>query len=382
MHWAVVLLLAVSAAAAQPPVRLVIDTDGAADDAMGISLALQSAPHVQVVAFSTVSGGTTAAQAVATVARTIRATGTQKQASSGVFGCGSEIPIFKGAKGPLIGGINTTADSLAFFGFDGISDLPDNFPQSLPSDLEAFDHSVHAATGLIRMFGAQPGELTLVAIGPLTNIALALKLEPEFAKWPKKLVLTGGNVFAKGNVRRSSTSEFNFNTDPEAAYIVLREMECDIVMQKFDFDRHYHVQTPLGDYFRTVSTLPRAAMASAGLPFRFCDEITVAAAIWPERVITRSQNMSVIVELSGQFTRGQVAVGWADDSFGSLVDSPMRPALLVMDYDVEEVDRLLTSALERSASSTGSSTSRPLGFREANRWAGWSPPSPRPSVFG
>ncbi|KAI6222827.1 Uridine nucleosidase 1 [Aphelenchoides besseyi] len=348
------------AVAAADRVRLVIDTDGAADDVMAISLAVQS-PEVEVVAFTTVDGGTTAIQTVANVVRTLKANNVTRQ-----------IPIYKGAQNPLIGGIDTKNDSRAFFGSDGLSDLPQNFPQFQPSFLEHYDHSTPAANALIRLFRSQPQQLTLVAIGPLTNLALALKLEPEFSKWPKRLILTGGNVFGKGNVRRSSTAEFNFNTDPEAAHIVLREMNCPITVVtwesmfhfqderklSFDFNRHFQIHSPLADYFRTVSTLPRQAMHLASLPYRYCDEITMGIAIEPKRIVSQSTNLSVVVELHGTFTRGQLAVGWADESFGKADDWPMRNVELIMDYDVDQLDNMIIEALQRSTIEQNSSRNR------------------------
>lgn len=79
-------------------------------------------------------------------------------------------------------------------------------------------------------------------LGPLTNLALALELNPEFANLPKKLVITGGNIYGKflssyssirsgmGNIRTASSAEYNFNSDPEAASIVLQKMRCPITI--------------------------------------------------------------------------------------------------------------------------------------------------------
>lgn len=73
-------------------------------------------------------------------------------------------------------------------------------------------------------------DVTLIAIGPLTNIALAILLEPDFVNWPKEMIILGGNVYGAGNVNSFSTSEFNFNVDPEAAHVVLKEMKVPVTL--------------------------------------------------------------------------------------------------------------------------------------------------------
>ena len=79
--------------------------------------------------------------------------------------------------------------------------------------------SEHAVNALVRLANECPGELTLVAIGPLTNLALATLLDPLLPKKYKRLVVMGGSIRAGGNV--TPTAEFNTYCDPEAAAIVL-----------------------------------------------------------------------------------------------------------------------------------------------------------------
>jgi inosine-uridine nucleoside N-ribohydrolase len=105
--------------------------------------------------------------------------------------------VIKGAEQNLIGHINTTADVLKFFGHDGLSDEQNAEPKAKSSDSANFIDKIHAAEALVTLCKEHKGEIVLVAIGPLTNLALALELDPEFARYPKKLVLTGGNIYGE-----------------------------------------------------------------------------------------------------------------------------------------------------------------------------------------
>lgn len=80
-----------------------------------------------------------------------------------------------------------------------MGDAPDEFPQVTTDDWSAHVPNEHAAVALTRIF-EKDRDLVLVCIGPLTNIAMALKLQPEFAKWPKKIVIMGGNIHGLSSV--------------------------------------------------------------------------------------------------------------------------------------------------------------------------------------
>jgi inosine-uridine nucleoside N-ribohydrolase len=112
---------------------------------------------------------------------------------------------------------------------------------------------------LIAEIGRHPGELTILAIGPMTNIALALRLKPEVETQIKQIVFMGGNIRVAGNA--SPAAEFNFWFDPEAARIVLRSRIprkvmfgldiCNLaVLRKTEFDQIASAHTPIADLFR------------------------------------------------------------------------------------------------------------------------------------
>jgi purine nucleosidase len=345
------LLLAAVAYAAKPkPTSIVMDVDGVSDDVQAISLALQN-PKIKVVAISTVSGSTNSAQAAANVARALRANN-------------ASVPIYKGAANPLAGAIDYTF-SEQFFGKDGLGDTPNEWPKVLPSDFSAYDPKRPAAVALVELFRKKKN-LTLVATGPLTNIATALSLDAEFAEWPQRLVLMGGNVYGIGNLDVTSTAESNFGTDPEAAYIVLKKLKCPITVvtweaalfarerHDIDFYAHLDIDAPLAKFLKMAIRAPRAykAKANSEHQFTFDDEITIGAIIDEEAVVVETQVRRAAVETRGQYTRGQIAVDWSQRSSGVAYDNSTygdyRPITFVVNYNASAVNQLIVDAIHHA----------------------------------
>jgi purine nucleosidase len=172
-----------------------IDTDTASDDAVAILMAL-AAPEVRVCALTTVAGNVGLEQA------TINALYTAEIA-------GSNVPVFKGAAAPLT---RLHEDAHWFHGRDGFGDR--NYPP--PRRAAEREHAVDA---IIRLVHAEPG-LTLVTLGPLTNIALALARDPAIATKIGRCVVMGGAPCCEGNV--TPAAEYNIWVDPEAARMTFR----------------------------------------------------------------------------------------------------------------------------------------------------------------
>jgi inosine-uridine nucleoside N-ribohydrolase len=206
---------------------IIIDTDLGADDAVAICYALKrcSASWVSletsrpsIIGITTVFGNVTVAQATKNV-KTILAVFQADEPSEPL------PPVFLGADGPLLRPDETKIYGLstyAGYGTDGIGGCTDPGAShericldgggKIPTEAE------HAASFLVRAAREHKGRLTLVALGPLTNVALACRLDPEFISNLSSLVVMGGSVLAMGNMSR--TAEFNFFLDPEAARIV------------------------------------------------------------------------------------------------------------------------------------------------------------------
>jgi purine nucleosidase len=172
-----------------------IDTDTASDDAVAILMAL-AAPDVRVAAITVVAGNVSL----------------QQGARNALLTCeiaGAEIPVHLGADAPLT---RRWLDAHWFHGRDGLGD--GNYPA--PSRVAEREHAVDA---LIRHAAAEPG-LTLVTLGPLTNIALALARDPGFAHNVERCVVMGGAPCCEGNA--TPAAEYNIWVDPEAARRVFR----------------------------------------------------------------------------------------------------------------------------------------------------------------
>ena len=176
--------------------KIIIDTDPGVDDTMAIFFALCS-PELEVVGLTTIFGN------VHTDLATVNALRLLEIAER------TSIPVAKGAQHPLTRPFEGPAPYV--HGEDGQGNIFLPEPAGVPIDLSA-------AQFIVERLRANPGEITLVPVGPLTNIALALRLEPRIADWVDEVVLMGGNALAPGNA--SPAAEANIRNDPEAADLV------------------------------------------------------------------------------------------------------------------------------------------------------------------
>src|SRR5690606_29975523 len=124
-----------------------------------------------------------------------------------------DVPVFAGCAAPLL---HAAPDAAYVHGQDGFGDIG-----YAPAKGEA--EAEHAAQAILRLSHEHAGRLLLVALGPLTNLALALKLDPSLPGRIARLVVMGGAVTAHGNI--TPGAEFNVYFDPEAAHIVFEAFE-------------------------------------------------------------------------------------------------------------------------------------------------------------
>ncbi|CAB3398866.1 unnamed protein product [Caenorhabditis bovis] len=322
-------------------------TDGVSDDVRAISLALQH-PKAEVLAITTVHGCVPVDQACANVKRTLRANGFE-----------GKIPVYRGSAKSIL---NLSKDSTVsdFFGVDGIGDEPKSFPEVVADDFVA-DEKL-APLALLEIFEKNP-DATLVTIGPLTNVAVALQLSEAFASAPARMVIMGGNYYGVGNVADGSTAEYNFHGDPEAASIVLRRMKCPITVvpwEAFFFESHLHenavdfhahlsYDTPLAKYLKMATSVGRKKLEANGRQYAYCDEIAMAVAIDEEKITKESKNLHVDVELAGYQTRGQVVVDWMNELWmNESRNEGNRPIKFITSYNVEIVDKWIHAAASGS----------------------------------
>lgn len=273
--------------------RLLIDSDTASDDAVALLMALRH-EATTVNAITVVAGNVPLAQAIQNALYTRDL-------------AGGTAPVYAGREGPRVGELRTAQ---FVHGQDGMGDIGLDLAGRRPDQGDAVDVLVEA----IR---ANPGELTLVTLGPLTNVAEAFDRAPDIAAKLDRLVMMGGASDAVGNM--TAVAEFNVWVDPESAQIVLRS-GAPIEMVGWDISRKYAVfdedeqETlrrlgPLGEFaVNTQATLNQWARENTGLPgFDYPDPIAMAVALDPS-VATSSRRLYVDVETAGELTRGQTVV--------------------------------------------------------------------------
>ena len=214
--------------------RVIIDTDPGIDDAVALLLALRS-PELRVEAVTTVFGNhavaTTTDNALALLALAGR----------------PDIPVARGADSPLSRPFLGHREEV--HGGRGIGGAPLPLPQSAPVAQPA--HEL-----IIELARAHPGELTLVAVAPLTNLALALQAEPRLPQWVARVVLMGGAYTCPGNT--TPWAEANIYHDPEAAAQVfaapwpVHALGLDVTLQatldEADIARFATRGTPVADF--------------------------------------------------------------------------------------------------------------------------------------
>jgi purine nucleosidase len=179
----------------RPIVPLLIDTDTASDDAVALLMALRSS-SVRVLAITTVAGNVDVEQAT-------------RNALYVTELCNVATPVYKGAGKPLYRSLQVAH---WFHGKDGLGDHGYPLPRRAPE-------TQHGVAALIATIEKNPG-LTLVTLGPLTNVALALAQAPEIVQGIARCVIMGGAPCCEGNV--TPAAEYNIWVDPEAARIVFR----------------------------------------------------------------------------------------------------------------------------------------------------------------
>lgn len=174
--------------------KFLIDTDGAADDIIALILALRR-EDLSIEAITVVSGACAARQGVQNVLYLLEH-------------LGSPIRVYEGRQRPLFGHLR---DSTHIMGADGLGDI------GLPLAGRVCE-SLPAPDAIRQTIRKHPGDLTIVCLGPLTNLAIALLTEPDLAPQIGRLVIMGGVADGVGNI--TPAAEFNMWADPEAARVV------------------------------------------------------------------------------------------------------------------------------------------------------------------
>lgn len=273
-----------------------IDTDTASDDAVALVMALRH-PGIEVAAITVVAGNVPLPQAVQNALYTVE-----------LCGAAGRVPVYAGCDGPLARPLRTAE---FVHGQDGMGDI------GLPVRGRTPDPG-HAVDVLVREIGGRPpGAVTLVTLGPLTNVARAFERGPALATRLRSLVCMGGTADAIGNM--TAAAEFNIWVDPEAAAAVFAS-GAPITMVGWDISRKYAVFDataaaelravgPLGAFAVDIqATLTAFTASETWLPgFDLPDPIAMAVALDPA-VATKVERLNVRVETAGELTAGQTVV--------------------------------------------------------------------------
>lgn len=277
----------------------VIDTDTATDDAVAMVLAL-SYPDVHIEAFTVVAGNVGLPKTVQNALYTVEV-------------CGAKVPVYSGADRPLLAELVTAAE---VHGGDGLGDIGLPLYGRQPAEGHAVDALIAAANKFA-------GELTLVTLGPLTNVALAITMDPTFAGKIKRCVVMGGAPDGIGNT--TPTAEFNIYVDPEAARIVLKS-GMSLEMVGWDATLLDAMLTPEENLALRAHDTPKARFVADiqapvlklwqrlyGYPM-VClpDPLAVAVALDPS--IAETEEVYMDVELTGELTRGMTVVDRRPDN--------------------------------------------------------------------
>lgn len=275
-------------AIAQPPQRVIIDTDPGIDDAMAILLALNS-PELKVEALTVVPGNVEASQGLENALKLASLAGR------------CDLPVAGGAQHPLNQKLITAQFWHGKNGLAGV-ELP-------PSNCKA--DSRYGPDLIIEIVHEYPHEITLIPVGPLTNIALAVSKDPSIVPLVKDVVIMGGSITG-GNV--NGAAEANIYGDPEAASIVFNAgwivtmIGSDVgertLMTRKHLAQLQALHGPESDFISKLADFYLTRSEKSGYSgAAMYDPLAVAAVIDPTLVTLKQ--MHVDVETKGEFTRGE-----------------------------------------------------------------------------
>jgi inosine-uridine nucleoside N-ribohydrolase len=308
--------------------RIIIDTDPGIDDALALLLALAS-PEIQLEAITTVSGNVDVALTTRNALALLTLAGR------------TDIPVARGCKYPLV---RQTVDAAQVHGLNGLGDV--EIPSPTCKAVEQ-----HAVDLLIEKIMSAPGQITLVTLGPLTNIALAVRHEPRLIQAVREVVIMGGALRVPGNV--TPAAEFNIHADPHAAQIVfgagwpLRLVSLDVtqrtILQRSQFSElaaqggpvPLFIERMVAFYFEQF--LGQRQDESG---FAMHDPLCLAAAFLPELITWEAAY--VAVELNGALTLGETI------AYFHRPEAPAANMQVSIDVDAARFTQLFLERIKRA----------------------------------
>lgn len=320
--------------------RLVIDTDSAVfnDDAAALAMLAARRDLFEILGVTVVAGNHTVPQGAEHMLHVLELTGA------------ADVPLHLGAHAPLVHTAERAARWESEWGpiaFKGAFAAPPGVEPPHGGRFAASrPRSTDAVAFLIETIERHPAAVTLVALGPLTNVALALQRRPDLAPRIRSLVFMGGNARVPGNV--TPAAEFNFWFDPEAAAAVLAAPIPRVVMFGLDITNHAPLRRTLFDRIVAVDT-PLTRLMRHDMGPRFdadpaatsyvWDCITAAWLIEPS-IVTSSERLPITVDTAFGPKYGATVVDPGGSAGG-------RRAEVMLDLDVERFYALYADLLTR-----------------------------------
>ncbi|HKK47589.1 MAG TPA: nucleoside hydrolase [Alkalispirochaeta sp.] len=317
---------------------IIIDTDPGIDDAMAVFYALASA-DIEVLGLTTVFGNVGTKLATDNALRLLDIAGA------------STIPVARGAARPLAAEYRGAVEFV--HGGNGQGGVPLDPPVARESSARATQFIIDTVT-------ARPGEVTLVTLGPLTNLALVLLERPEIVRDVRGVIAMGGNVHVPGNA--SAAAEANILNDPEAADIVLSadwpvticglDVTHRITMSPDDLQRLYRIDSPVGRHLAKIVPFYHAfyetSVGSDGIYVH--DSTTISYLLHSEAFSV--QRWPLVVDISDGFGRGKTWPIISGDEAGRSKLAQRPTVTVCVDADARRLVEAEIAALERMSFGT------------------------------
>jgi pyrimidine-specific ribonucleoside hydrolase len=315
------------------PIPVILDVDTGYDDALALMLALRS-PRLEVIGVTCVHGNQQLDQVVVNTLKVLDIAGA------------ADIPVAAGMRQPLLEAIQPPS---LIHGHDGMGDL--GLATSTRQLAEA-----HAVELLRQLLSQAAVPVTLIALAPLTNIAVLLRMYPEVRSKIAGITIMGGTFIAPGNT--SPLAEFNVRVDPEAAAIVL---QSGLPIRLYPLDVFRQIYFNRAEITRFKSSADGVAQAVAGILTYACnyfkadysligDAGAVATVIEPEAAIW--EQYPVMVELAGTAGRGQTVFDRRSARQRRKADAWWQPLATEIEVatalDVERYRRLFAEAVDQA----------------------------------
>ena len=303
--------------------KIIFDTDPGIDDALALLL-LAAAPELDLLAITVTHGNTSQEKCLSNALQLVELLGIE------------QVPVARGAQEPLVKELSVAEETHGDGGL-GYAVLPE--PKVKPIQESAHDL-------IIRLVNENPGQITLLCVGPMTNIALALLKQPQIAKNIKRIVAMGGSIHYPGN--STPQSEYNVFCDPESYEIVLNAgvdftlVPLDVTYQCLLTTQHIEQITlarPEIKNFIKESTRFYIEFHAKYQGIQGCAiNDPLAAAILIDPTLVENRDYFLSVDLSGGSSRAKTIA----DHYGALKKAPNAKVSMTV-----EVDRFMKQFIER-----------------------------------